>query len=101
MMDYVVFSSVEINPPIEKNMFNVSFPNGTFVEDFVVKKVYKVGDPVDEDKAIDDFIQRYGFTGDITLPQQRMTPLRYFLMGVGIAMVLFALYQMIQKWRKP
>jgi hypothetical protein len=97
----IQFESLEINPPVDAHTFQIDFPDGAYVDDYVTKKFYKVGDPVDEDQAMYDFMQRHGLTGDVLLSSQRLSLLRYILMGAGLAMILFAFYKMIiQRWRK-
>gem|GEM_PF-5984779 len=65
--------------------------------DYNAKIFYRVGDPVDIDRAVDDFIQRHGFTGDITLPKRQLALWQYICMGIGIIMILIALYSMLMK----
>ena len=103
IMTYTTFCTVELNPPVEQTMFRVSFPDGTFVDDHVAKMLYKVGDPVDEDQAVYEFMLRHGFTGVtgvIALLKRQMALWQYILMGVGIIMILAALYMMLLKWIK-
>jgi hypothetical protein len=72
-------------------------PDGYYVDDFTQKLRYKVGTPVGEYEAINNFMRSHGITGNVPLPQQHMTPLQYVLMGIGIVMILIALYSMLMK----
>lgn len=94
------YEDFEYLPKIPVEEFRVDFPIGAEVSDHVAKMFYKVGDPIDEDRAIDDFIQLYGFTGDVPSHMRHWNVLRYVLMGIGIFMILIALYRIIQRWRK-
>ena len=99
IMDCVTFSCVEINPPVKKDMFSVSFPDGTEVDDYVAKRIYKIGDPINEDRAINDFMVLHGLTGESFLPKRSNT-LRCILLGTGVIIIIgIAVYQMMQKRR--
>ena len=93
----IQFENFEINPPVDASVFQLEFPEGVHVEDYVDKKYYKVDDPMDEEKAVYEFMQRHGFTGNITLPKRQMVLWQYILMGIGIVMILIALYGMLMK----
>jgi len=99
-MTEIRYIDVNLNPQIDDGMFQIVILDNTYVTDYITKTYYRIGDPVDEDKAIYDFMQRHGFTGDVPLPTQRMGLLQYILMGVGVVMILFALYSMLLKRRK-
>ena len=96
----VYYEEFEYLPKIPVKEFQVTFPDGTTVEDHVAKKFYKVGDLLDEDKAIDEFILRHGLTGNVPPQVRRGNVIRYILMGTGIIMIVIALYQMIQQKRR-
>ena len=91
----VSYESFRFEENLPKESFQVDFPDGIFVEDYLTKKYYKTGDLFDEDKAIGEFIQRFGFDGNI--PVQRMTLWRWLFMGIGTIMILIALYCMLMK----
>lgn len=93
------FESVEINPSINSNHFVLSMPDGYYVDDFIQKLRYKVGTPIDEDRAIEKFMNKHGFTGD--MPQrQRGNYIRYILMGTGVILIFIGLYRLVLKRRK-
>jgi len=92
------FDKVEINPPVESDMFVLSMPDGYSVDDFVNKLRYRVGTPFNEDRAIEDFMRNHDLTGNVPPQVKHWTMLRYTLMGMGIIMILIALARMI--WKK-
>jgi hypothetical protein len=93
LMDITTFSSVKFNPSIKQENFQLSFPDGTIVEDFIAKKYYKVGDMIDEDQAISDFMLLNNLTGDVPRPQHRYgIAFRYILIGTGIVLIVIAIY---------
>lgn len=94
------FESVEINPITRPDLFVISMPDGTYVDDYIEKLRYKVGDIFEEDQAIEAFMQTHGLTGDIPIKMRRGNTIRYILMGTGIILICIAIFQMIQKRRK-
>jgi hypothetical protein len=98
LFDVYWFSLVEINQPMHKEDFLLSFPANTYVKDFVAKKVYKVGDPVNEDKAISDFMDRYKLTGNVSV-NKGYSVLNYTFMIIGGLMFIIGLFFTIRKLR--
>lgn len=96
----LLYDEFECLPKVLKNEFQVTFPDGTEVEDYIAKKFYKVGDSIDEDSAIDEFMQRHGLTGNVPAQIKRGNVLRYVVMGTGLLLIAIAAYQFVQKWRK-
>jgi hypothetical protein len=94
------FENFEINPPIVHDEFQISFPDGVYVEDYVLKLFYKVGDIIDEDKAIARFMTRHGLTGNVPMKLTSGGILRYVLMGAGCLMILKSLILHIRKRRQ-
>lgn len=95
-----IFESVDINTSIKDDQFVISMPDGVYVDDFIKKIRYKVGTPIDEDKAIDAFMRSNDLTGDVPAQIRQGSMLRYFLMGVGLLVMGIAVYQKMQKRRK-
>jgi len=93
------FDVVEINPSIKSDQFVLSMPDGYFVDDFTKKLRYKVGVPIDEDRAIEDFMECHGFTGNVPDHMKRGDVFRYALMGIGIIMIIIWLFRIIPRWR--
>jgi hypothetical protein len=59
------FEEFEVNPPLKEDSFKINFPDGVYVDDFTKIMRYKVGAPIDENKAIEDFMRRHDLTGDV------------------------------------
>jgi hypothetical protein len=95
-MDYITFSSYEINPPVKKDMFSLVFPDGTYVDDYVEKKRYQAGDAVNKDQATSEFMTRQGLTGDVSA-RRDVFVIRLVLIGLGTAMILFALWRAVRR----
>ncbi len=95
-MDYITFSSYEINPPVKKDMFSLVFPEGTYVDDYVEKKRYQAGDAVNTDQATSEFMTRQGLTGDVSA-RRDVFVIRLVLIGLGTAMILFALWRAVRR----
>jgi hypothetical protein len=101
LMDTLTFYAVEFNFPVQKEDFELTFPNNTYVKDFVAKKIYKVGDIIDEDKAISDFMTRYNLTGNVPAKLAVGPIFRYVLIIIGGLMILISLFLTIRKrWLK-
>ena len=96
----VTYHSFRFVDTIQAELFQFIFPDGIYVNDHIAHKYFKVGDLLNEDKAIDEFIQRHGLTGDVPLQVRRGNTLRYVMMCAGLILIGIALYQMVQKWRK-
>jgi len=96
----IQFESLEINPPVDAHTFQIEFPDGVYVDDYVEKKYYQAGDPVDEDKAVYDFMQIHGLTSDVQVPRQRINILNYIMVRISILMIAFAVYRIIQSRRR-
>jgi hypothetical protein len=95
----ISYENFELLSNMPKDSFAFHFPDGTFVDDFISKTYYKVGDIYDEDAAIDRFIERYGLTGNIqTKPVIYTIYIRYIFMGVGILMIIISVILYIRKW---
>jgi hypothetical protein len=101
LMDIYSFSSVKLNPSVQKENFQLLFPKGTYVEDFVAKKFYKVGDIIDEDKAISDFMTRHGLTGNVPHKSTHGNIVRIILITLGSLMILASIILYIIKKLKP
>lgn len=80
--------------------YSLSFPDGTFVDDFIKSIRYRVGDPINVDKAIDEFMQRHGLTGDFPKKTFRNNAIRFTLIGAGLILIGIAVYQMLQQKRR-
>ena len=99
MMDYITFPSYEINPPVEKEMFSLVFPEGTYVDDYVEKMYYRAGDVVNKDQATSEFMTRQGLTG-VDSAKRDVFVIRLVLIGLGTAMILFALWRAVRRRRR-
>ena len=93
------FEEVKINPPIKSDLFVLSMPDGYYVDDFTKNLRYKVGMPIDEDQAIENFMRRHDLTGDVPPQMKRWFFLRYISTGIGIVLILIVLYRMVRRWR--
>jgi hypothetical protein len=80
-------------------MFRFDLPDGTFVNDYITKRYYKVGDIVEEDKAIDRFMQRHGLTGNVPRKTTLGGIVRYVLIGAGCLLIIIALVLKILEYR--
>ena len=93
------YSDVEIISSPSSQDYTIDFPDGTFATDHLTKMAYRVGDPLDKEKAIDEFIRRHGLSGDPFLTKRSNT-LRCILLGTGVIIIIgIAVYQMMQKRR--
>jgi hypothetical protein len=89
----LTYANFIINPPIDSKSFVIDFPDGTYVDDQIQKMYYKIGDLIDEDKAISDFMLLHNLTGDVPRPQHRYgIAFRYILIGTGIVLIVIAIY---------
>jgi hypothetical protein len=94
-----IYRDFEIISRVPASEFQITFPDGTKIEDYVSKKSYKVGSIVDEDKKIDDFIQRHGLTGDVPVKSPSYGQfIRYILITIGGLMIIISLFFKIRKW---
>jgi hypothetical protein len=91
------YSSLKINPSLTENTFQVIIPDGINVSDYVLKQFYKVGDLIDEDKAISDFMTRYNLTGNVPVKTTAGGIVRYILIVVGSLMILASIVLFIRK----
>jgi hypothetical protein len=85
----ISYSSFECISKISKNDLSFQFPDGTYVDDYITKAYYKVGNLIDEDKAIDAFILRHGLTGNVPVKTTSGGIVRYVLIAVGSLMIAF------------
>jgi len=93
------YEEFEYLPKISVEDFQVTFPKGTEVSDHVAKMFYKVGDHFDEDFAINEFMERYGFTGDVPSQMGRGGIFRYTFMIIGFALIFIALCRIfLRRW---
>ncbi|MDR2440796.1 MAG: hypothetical protein LBE12_15655 [Planctomycetaceae bacterium] len=100
-MTILYFSDIEFDPKVNEQSFQLQIPNGTYVTDHITKKYYKVGDIVDEDKAISDFMTRYNLTGNVPAQSKVASIVRYSLITIGGLMILISLFLIIRKrWLK-
>jgi hypothetical protein len=92
----VEYSNVRIyHNYLDTSRFQLDFPDGIYVEDQIRKMYYKVGNPLDEDKAISDFMTRHHLTGNVPLSKNRYFYayiLRSVLIISGIVLIVVALY---------
>jgi hypothetical protein len=96
---YLEYSNVHIYQTFFKdNHFQVNFPNGIHVEDKIKKMYYKVGDILDEDKAISDFMTRHGLTGNVPYKSTYGDIIRIILITIGSLMILASIILYIRKW---
>lgn len=77
--------SLEINPEISEDVFQVEIPDGIKVSDYITKKFYITGSITDEDKAINDFMVRHHLTGNTPKINSRW---RYALTVVGSGLLV-------------
>jgi hypothetical protein len=82
------YTDVEFNPKVSDESFQFKIPDGSYVTDYITKTYYKVGDLVDEDKAIDAFIVRHGLTGNVPVTTTTGGVVRYVLIVIGSLMIL-------------
>jgi hypothetical protein len=95
------YKNVKLLRSISSDIVQIDFPDGTMVSDMVHKMEYKVGDLIDEDKAIDDFIRKHHLEGDHrTNTPYRVNILRYILMTLGIILIIIGIGRLYVKWRK-
>jgi hypothetical protein len=98
IMSYKNFS---INPVARSDMFSLVFPDGTYVDDKIRKMYYKVGDLIDEDKAISDFMTRHNLTGNVPHKPTYGNIVRIILITIGGLMILASIILYInKKWLK-
>ncbi|MDR2171948.1 MAG: hypothetical protein LBP59_17525 [Planctomycetaceae bacterium] len=95
----LIYHNFEILSRAKSNEFQVTFPDETEVDDYITKKFYRVGRMVDEDKKIDEFIQRHGLTGDIPIRKESGVIFNYIFMSIGVLMVFIGFLIIIRKWR--
>lgn len=89
------FSDIHLNEPVADDAFRLPFPPGTAVTDELEGKYYVVGaGPVDDQKAVRDFIERYGLTSD-TKPGWKKWMV---LAGLCVAAVMLAGF-VVRRWR--
>jgi hypothetical protein len=95
------YKNVKLLRSISSDMVQMDFPDGTQVSDMVHKMEYKVGDLIDEDKAIDLFIKKHHLERDHhTNTPYRVNVLRYILMTLGIILIIIGIGRLYVKWRK-
>jgi hypothetical protein len=95
------YKNVKLLQSVSSDMVQINFPDGTMVSDMVNKMEYKVGDLIDEDKAIDDFIRKHNLTSDLhTNTPYRVNVLRYILITLGILLIIIGIRIHYIKWRK-
>ncbi|MDR2406771.1 MAG: hypothetical protein LBE13_01465 [Bacteroidales bacterium] len=96
---YLEYSNIQVYQTFFKdNHFQVNFPNGIHVEDKIKKMYYKVGNPLDEDKAISDFMTRHGLTGNVPYKSTYGNIVRIILITLGGLMILASIILYIRKW---
>jgi hypothetical protein len=93
------YSSFKTNPQLSKDIFQTTIPDGIYVTDYITKRYYKVGDIVEEDKAIDRFMQRHGLTGNVPSKTTLGGIVRYVLIGAGCLLIIIALILKILEYR--
>lgn len=76
------FSDCEVNPKVSDRDYSIDFPVGTQVDDRIGRKFYIVsGGPIDETKAIGDFMARHGLR-----PEEARTGSSYtVILGYAVA----------------
>ena len=55
----IVFDEFEINTPLEEDSFSIIFPDGTRISDFITRMRYRIGEPIDEERAREIFERLY------------------------------------------
>jgi hypothetical protein len=91
------YTDVEFNPKVNDESFQFKIPDGSYVTDYITKTYYKVGDLVDEDKAISDFMTRYNLTGNVPKTTTAGGIVRYVLIVVGGLMILASIVLYFRK----
>jgi hypothetical protein len=91
------YSSFNINPALLKDTFQLHFPDGVKVDDYITKQIYRVGDRVDEDKARKDFIHFHGLADNVPV---RITTVCSILMTIGGLIILVGAILYIRKRRR-
>jgi hypothetical protein len=91
------YTDVEFMSNVNNQAFQFKIPDGTYVTDHIAKKYYKVGDLVDEDEAISDFITRHGLTGNVPHKPTYGNIVRIVLMTIGGLMILTSIILYIRK----
>jgi hypothetical protein len=83
------YKDVKLLQSVSSDMFQIDFPNGTMVSDMLNKMEYKVGDLVDHDKAIENFIRKHNLNNNF--PSKTWywgNMVRYILMILGIILIM-------------
>jgi hypothetical protein len=93
------YKTVIVNPERTSKDYLCEMPNGVTVEDAVNNLFYKVGDPVDEDKAIERFMTLHGLTGNVPSKTTLGGIIRYVLIGAGCLLIIIALILKILEYR--
>jgi hypothetical protein len=95
----VEYSNVRIyRHSLDASRFQLDFPDGIYVEDQIKQMYYKVGNPLDEDKAISDFMTRHGLTGNVPYKSTYGNIVRIILITLGGLMILASIILYIRKW---
>jgi hypothetical protein len=93
------YKSVVVNPKRTSKDYLCEIPKGITVEDTVKKLMYRIGDPVDEDKAIEKFMTLHGLTGNVPSKMTLGGIVRYVLIGAGCLLIIIALILKILEYR--
>jgi hypothetical protein len=91
------YKDVEFLSNVSNQAFQFKIPDGTYVTDHIAKKYYKVGNLVDEDKAISDFMTRHGLTGNVPYKPTYSNIVRIILITIGGLMILASIILYIRK----
>jgi hypothetical protein len=83
------YKDVKLLQSVSVDMFQIDFPNGTMVSDMVNKMEYKVGDLVDHDKAVENFMRKHNLINNFPSETlHRGNIVRYILMTLGIILII-------------
>ena len=82
------FDDFEINPLFGEDSFRFVFPDNTYVDDYIDKKYYRVGDIVDHDMAIDQFIKRNNLSRENIPRLASGNIIRMVLMSTGLILLI-------------
>jgi hypothetical protein len=91
------YVSVDTDVKFSSNDFVCQFPDGITVEDTIKKMRFTVGNPLNADKAINDFMALHGSTDNVPNQPTYGNIVRIILIIIGCFMILTSIILYIRK----
>jgi hypothetical protein len=95
------FEGIEVNPSVGTTTFQMEFPKGTRVSDHIRKMYYVAGTDVDQQLAIQAFMERYNITGNVPPFKMSLSLGRAVALVVSLVLVILMIAILaVHRWKR-